>query len=130
MDIYTLLVEDLEQDCIGTNSVCLGVFSSKENLFNFFITYLLRNHAYDICTQEEIDAASDLCKDPVTTQDSKFPACDERGKCLLPVQWTKEELLNYFNVEPGFGKREYTIGSSIFSWSDHGLDNTYESMYQ
>ena len=43
---------------------------------------------------------------------------------------SKEELLNYFNVEPGFGKREYTIGSSIFSWSDHGLDNTYESMYQ
>ena len=113
MNLYTLIVEYLEQDCIGTTATCLGIFSSKDKLFDFFISYLLHNHVYDICTEEEMKIADELHIDPICGPDSKFPACDGRGKTLAEV-WNKEQLVNHFDVAPGIGKREYTIGETIF----------------
>jgi hypothetical protein len=69
-----------------------------------------------------MEIAEEMHIDPICGPDSKFPACDGRGNPLREG-WTKEQLLNHFDVAPGIGKREYTIGGSIYSWSEHKLDD-------
>lgn len=125
--VFVLLGEFTESDTIGTNAQCLGVFSTLEKLLDFFITYLLRNHAYDICTEEEIDSAAELNKDPVCSFDSKFPAClgehvANKRRYSVEDKWTKDELIQHLKGENGAGDHEYEIGSMIYSWSEHNVD--------